>query len=184
MSLELPPLIADWLADDTYGVNAILATIPRDVGDALPPDVFVVDEVRTAWAARRLISAENVTAGHPAVIVGQSAELTYPTGRAQLTAQGARMLEGTATYLIMYAQHESDSAKAASNSRYTLRAILNSLILMHDPKSTATIERNGATLGLPRSFKMSTLLEERSDSLVTGGVLAEYNIRELVQSIT
>lgn len=184
MSLEMPPLLADWLRDTTYGVNAILAGVPRDVGDALPPSVTVCDEVRDAWCARKQIAEEKVLAGAPVVGVFQNGDSTYPFGRLQRGINGGGLLEGTAAFVILYMQRESDSAKAAGNTRYTLRAVLQSLLLMFDPKSPAVRERNGASLVLPQKFQMSTLLEERGDVLVTGGVLAEFQIRELVQFIT
>lgn len=184
MSLELPPLLADWLRDATYGVNAILATIPRDGGDALPPSVTICDEVRDAWCARKQIAEEKVLAGQPIVGVFQNGDSTYPFARMQRGINGAGLLEGDAAFVILYMQRESDSAKAAGYARYTLRAVLQSLLLMFDPKSPAVRERNGASLVTPLKFSMSTLLEERGDVLVTGGVLAEFKVRELVQFIT
>lgn len=183
MSLELPPLLADWLADATFGVNAILATVPRDGGDPLPPNVTVYDEVRDPRCARRIIPPEMVPPGHPAIAVYQSAEAVYPLARPQRGRLGGAFIEGTATYLVLYIQRESDSVAAASAARYTLRAVLHSLVLLHDAKSGAVLTRNGAQLVAPLQFKMSTLLEERGDVLVTGGVLADYKVRELVQFI-
>ncbi len=180
----MPPLLADWLRNSTYGVNAILAGIPRDGGDALPPSVTVCDEVRDAWCARKQIAEEKVLAGHPVVGVFQNGDATYPFARMQRGANGAGLLEGDASYVVLYMQRESDSAKAAGNARYTLRAVMQSLLLMFDPKSNATRVRNGASLVVPTKFAMSTLLEERGDVLVTGGVLADFKVRELVQFIT
>lgn len=46
---------ADWLGDATHGVNALLASVPGDVGDTAPPNVTIYDATRQDWVARGVI---------------------------------------------------------------------------------------------------------------------------------
>ncbi len=184
MSFEIPPLLADWLKDATYGINALLPTIPRDGGDTQPPNVTVCDEIRDAWLARKQITTEKLTSiGTPVVGVFQSGEATYPIGKPQRPRAGGLALDGEGSWMMLYIARQSDSAKAASWCRYTLRAVLNSLVLLSDPVNGAARVRNATQIIGPAKFQMSTLLEERGDALVTGGVLAVYTVRELAQII-
>jgi hypothetical protein len=43
--------VAAWLADGTTGVNALLASVPKDVGDPTPPSVTIYDETTAGWVA-------------------------------------------------------------------------------------------------------------------------------------
>jgi hypothetical protein len=180
VSFEVPVILAEWLKDATYGVNAVLASVPRDGGDPLPPTVTIRDTIRDGWIARAEITKEKL-AGGPVLGVFQSGEATYPFGQAQFQVNGGKSIQGTGSWLLLYMQRESDSALAASNARYTLRAAFNSLILLEDPKSAAARERNRAEIVSCTQFQMSVLKEERGEVLVTGGVLATYTTRELVQ---
>jgi hypothetical protein len=180
MSFEIPIIIAEWLKDPAYGANAILATVPLDAGDVTRPYASVRDVMRDGWIARQEITPEKLAAG-PVLGVFQSGELTYQYGQSQFQLAGGKSIEGSGSWLLLDMQRESDSALAASQARYRLRAAFNSLILLGDPKSAAARERNGVEIVCATQYQMSTLREERGDALVTGGVLVTYTTRELVQ---
>jgi hypothetical protein len=180
MSFEIPVILAEWLKDPTYGANAILATVPHDVGDVPKPYAAVRDTIRDGWIARAEITPEKLASG-PVLGVLQSGEAVYPFAQAQFQLEGGKSIQGSGSWLLLDMQRESDSAQAASQARYRLRAAFNSLILLEDPKSAAARERNGVEIVCATQFQMSTLKEERGEVLVTGGVLVTYTTRELVQ---
>jgi hypothetical protein len=73
--------VADWLADLTTGVNALLASVPKDVGDPAPPNVTIYDETRDAWVAVGVVNRAAGNAG-PLLLIrgGDGQELPlFPT---------------------------------------------------------------------------------------------------------
>lgn len=52
MILETVRIIADWLADGAFGVNAVRTSVPKDTGVADFPAVTVLDSTRDGRVAR------------------------------------------------------------------------------------------------------------------------------------
>ena len=60
MRLETLRALTAWLNDGTYGVNAQLASVPRDGSDALPADFALIAEATSnQYAARGQMPTED-----------------------------------------------------------------------------------------------------------------------------
>lgn len=118
MIVEGVRLIADWLADQTYGVAAQLAAMTFDGSDQAPEVPAITDETRNdAVAEGRTADAANGPALGVVALPLEDASNTV--------AQPARDL--TLRVAVMYASKEPNTADARRDSYYVLRAVLLSL---------------------------------------------------------
>lgn len=119
-------LVATWLddADETYGygVNALLAGVPRKTGDSVPPDVV---KVAHEYADDFVVNDEAPPAV-PALIVAVGEVEVDWTGWGLPTPQG-----GTTTgaaVIVAYAGRDKLGAKSRRECAYTLEAVKQSLL--------------------------------------------------------
>jgi len=112
-------MIADWLESPTTGVNAILDTLPRDGGDAVPADVFVYDETRDDRPARGRMPEDD--AGLPAVVVFWRSATHLP----RPVVQDDGYYEGEV--VVRYVAKGLDASAVKQAGGYVLRAVLWSL---------------------------------------------------------
>jgi hypothetical protein len=70
MQLNVTRIVADAADDPDYGVNAWLATVPKDVGDAIPANVTVRDQTRDATVARKFAQAAEPNDDGPWLDIG------------------------------------------------------------------------------------------------------------------
>ena len=130
MQLWLIRIITAALKDDVIGVNAMLATIPKDAPDDWKPDVaFIGDETSDEVVARDQDApnypALYVTENDPLAMEGEAQTNTH---RDSLTGQGP----GFAIELLLA---NADTIKAVQARGYILRAVVRTLKRLLDNSS-------------------------------------------------
>jgi hypothetical protein len=114
MILEVARSLTEWFNDPLHGIAACLAIVPREPGDALPVIGTIAEQTAdNAVAQLRFPSIPGI-----AVNVRQIA----PLDGANNTVTG----DGTADILVRIARSDQDTAVAAAETSYILRAVLMS----------------------------------------------------------
>ena len=172
MLLETVRIIADWLTDPTYGVNAVRLTVPKDAGVSDFPAVTVLDSTRNGAVAR---------GGVPNLAANQFPALLVTPADQPVEQNGSTIRpwppDARATVLIRYTAKEIDTAKAERDTSQTLRAVWWSLGALIT-RRTGTSRASGVHLISITNMQMATLYESTEDATVTGGVLVTCHVRD------
>lgn len=175
MILETVRIIADWLSDATYGVNAVRTSVPKDTDVADFPAVTVLDSTRSGAVARGGVPNLEPSV-FPVLLVSpadQPVEQASPAVRPFPT-------DATVTVLVRYATNKTDTALAERDTSQTLKAVwwqIPQLLLTTAGETARTRAR--VQLYSIRSMQMATLYESAEDTTVTGGVLVTCQMRYL-----
>lgn len=157
MIVDLIRQVADWLADPSTGVNAQLASLPDDVGDATPPAVTVVDSTRDAWVARGVVPREKVGAG-PVLMVMLDGSAPVP-----LSTQNGH---ATPTIAVRYVARKAATDELLTEALQTLRAA-GRVLALRFTSVMGSITRNRTDLEPPLEATLVPELEElEGDELV------------------
>jgi len=116
--LETVRIIADWLSDATYGINAVRTAVPKDTGVTDFPAVTILDSTRDGRVARGGVPNLNA-AEFPCLLVSpadQPVEQQAPSVRPFPP-------DATVTVLVRYATTQLDTAKAERDASQTIKAI-------------------------------------------------------------
>jgi hypothetical protein len=138
--LEGVRMAAEWLADATDGVNALLATVPRDGGDDVPPSVTIRDEYGYGACARREV---------PDPLLAGPELWVFTNNLAQLAGEPTTVFaEGRPELVVAYVTQDVDTSEALEDASYTLRAVLWSLRRFATQASSARLRNNVSWNGL------------------------------------
>jgi hypothetical protein len=152
--------VADWLGDETTGVNALLAAVPQDEGASAPPEVVIKDETRAAWVARRVIPREKVTAA-PLLLV-----LLGEEGVQVPLSSRAAFPPGTVPVEIWYVARKTATEELVADAFQTLRAAGRVLAGAFSAVSGA-LTRNDSEIEAPQTGRIGLVMEQLSgDELV------------------
>lgn len=171
-------LVADFLDDPTYGVNAILAAtggsaLPLYPGDAAPPPIAIYDETRAGWAARNQVprpQSVSPAIAFPALVVFASdGRLSGSITAAQDT--GMRSTDGTIRIGIQVLIRNSDTARGMTQAMYYFRAIRGALLWFVEPAQQAAREICGTRLSPPKDDVQYGQLDSPVADVVSAGVL-------------
>lgn len=172
MKLEACRLVANALDDVTLGVNARLASVPRDGSDAVPPDLALIDdETRNPFAARGQMPEDDDQ--YPCLLVG-----LMDQGNTLDPHQKTGVRDGSVQLLVRYGARQVDSARGAQDAYYTFRAVERCLTawINGDP---ATREMNDVAVWYAERCDIVPLWEPVGDKIVTGGMILSYRLRDL-----
>lgn len=139
---------ADWLAHVVTGVNALLATVPRDVGEAAPPNVTVYDETRDDWVARGTVPRKK-TGNGPLLLVRGPEEVQLPIFGTQ-EAGGYTPIDVLVLYIRRAAAAGASAVESDAAVRdvyQTSRAIARSIALQY---TTQQANPSRMSVGLDR----------------------------------
>lgn len=172
MELEVVRSVAAALADPDHGVSAMLAGVPRDAGDAVPPPVAIYDTTRHNWVTWDEIDLDALDVQLPAVAVG----LYKPApidGEIQTIYR-----DGTFDVLIQYLAARDQSAAATQDGLYSMRAALRTLAWFHHPDQAARRTRNGVVLRVCKQIGQAPMYAVRKHVVVTAALLVTYTVRD------
>lgn len=178
-------LLADWLASPDTGVDTIAAILPLDAGDAAPRSVHIYDDTRNNFAQRRTITQQDLKEGvivPPALIV-MLHDLSYNEGIPTPTAEGGEIVTGTLTALVFLVNQQKDTAIAATENTYLVRAFRNSLLLFNKAP-VASRSRLGVLLDPSTAANAADVGEIPEDLLVPDAQLITYPLVEAVAIAT
>jgi hypothetical protein len=171
MILEGVRMIADWLADGTQGVNALLPTTPRDAGDAQPANVTIIDQSRDDNVARNQAPAATAL---PAIAVEVDRVDELDGQVATITADGHLLVR------VRYLTSNTASAAAMRDAMYVLRTVLRSLRQFFAlSASDSRRVRNSVYLESCLDLATAPMWAPIEDAFVAGAVLATIQLRDL-----
>ena len=175
-------MVADWLAGTlldyqavSQGVNVQLAQVPRDAGDAQPPNITAVrDYTRDGELARGRVPTRDVV--FPILLV----TLPEPFRLEGEVTRASRQDTEALTLAIVYAAQDAASDEAAEDAAYTLRAIIWSLWQLHKNENADARQRNGIAILACQEIAPSPVAAETEDAIehLVAAVLVRYRVRE------
>ena len=168
MLLETVQTVAGWLDAPGTGVNALLPSVPRYAGDAVPPTVTVVQAFRNGDAAR----GQAPQTGLPVLEVGlfqDPSQETAPTVR-PFPADGEVQV-----HVRYIAAKSTDTALVLRQTALTLRAASKAIGAAAIGGTTVN-ELQIITVGAIRTLAMFVA---DGDTVVTGALVATVRVRDL-----
>jgi hypothetical protein len=126
---------AAFLADPVTGVNALRASVPREVAEAAPPAVTIVDEKIVAWAARELIPAEKLTTDCT-LILSHGVFGNGDDARSSLFIERSRPSPHV-PLLLRIARKGVDTKSVLHQSRQILRCVKRAIAVHYDRPATS-----------------------------------------------
>lgn len=182
MHLEAVRIVADALADATIGVSAIVASVPRDAGDAAPPAIAgIYDDSRTGWVARGELPPSTAL---PALVVTLASPQLQYAGAPLPTRDARHQRETEITVGVHLLLRDTDTQAATEAALYLLRAIRGVVDVLAQPAHAARRTRNGVRLEQLTDLTQVRLWEPVQDTVLAGVVLATWRARESVAALT
>lgn len=168
MITDVVRLVADWLADPVDGVAALLASVPRDVGDPLPASPEIQDETRDNRPGRgRMPERETalVVTSRDASILGQNVVTDDGFARAEL--------------MIHISTSNGLPREAKRDAGYYLRAAAWSLRKLHRaPVDDPRRARNQIVLLEIGPVTVLSWEESVQDTTITGALTCTVQARD------
>lgn len=149
--------VAAWLEDDTLGVNALLPTVPKDVGDEALPLVRIFAATEYDWVARSMIDRAKLEDG-PVLLVS-----AFPTAEATIYA-GGKPAPGQLAIAVRYAARKTASSVLQRQGWQTMRAAMRSLVKQATQQNI--IRENGVRIGPLDGLTHIAALEESGDDIL------------------
>lgn len=171
--VETLRIVTDYLNDPTNGVNAMLATLPHDVGDTLQTVQAIVDETRNGVAARERFP-QPTTPG-PVITVSIVKPATVHT-----SLDDAYRDCDDVPVAIRYADvNDVASETGTMQAMYAMRAVLKSMKrLMSGPPGPR--QRNSVELAnVHDDVTMVPTFQDIEDKVVTGGLVFHFYVRDM-----
>jgi hypothetical protein len=168
--LHVVERVATWLANGTYGVNALLPGVPRIGADAQPPNVAILDERQHGPAARGQFKRDQ---SFPVVMVRvpDDVELRPVLDFAVRDAPNLSVL-------IAYGTKNQDSAAAARDTYYTMTAIERSLQRLWTQGAQSDRTQGTISLVMPQAMRQIKIYAPLVDTVETTAILATYYVRD------
>lgn len=133
--LEAVRIVADWLADPTYGVSAKLAGVPRDGSDTVSATVGIEDETRNDEVARG-----RVPDGSTTVVIGVGVS-SHMEGVFDTSELRPIKRDHQIPLLLRMRYVGEDSSTAVRDLYYVWRAVSRSLEELRQGSATAITAR-------------------------------------------
>jgi len=174
MKSETLRIVADWLGDATYGVNARLADVPLDGTDTVPDDVVITTAADDQRAALQQTPTD--AADLPALQV-----MLYPSPVEQSVPSNRPFPpDAQVDVVIRYTASNSQTDKGVRDESITLRAVrwsLGKLFTTGDGNTARS--RNEVQVLQPESMRILTFDPALPDTIMTGAVLLTVRVRDL-----
>jgi hypothetical protein len=173
MILETLRAWTDWQQNATYGVNALLAAVPRDAGDPVPGNVATfVDETRNGPAARRRI---------PDVVPALVTRLHLTGALDPSVGPNVAHRDAEVAVATWYADRNVATENGNRSCLYVLRALQRSLAKFVDPSIAAANTartRNGITIYNVTALQHVTTFDTIEDTDILGALFVTFKVRD------
>lgn len=174
MIVDVLRQVTDWLNHPTLGVSAVVAGVPRDVGDTAPPAVTAYDETRQAWVATGMIPRDKVSAT-ALLLVRSEGEVSlpplYPDGPAglpEVTVAVTYVASVTATPDVLW-----------THAYQTLRAAHRVLCDRYNVAPGAAPTRNGVLLEAPSRVTLTPIgARQDAGDTVVAALLVTFPVHD------
>jgi len=172
MITEIIRIVSDWIADGTYGVNAMMAGLPVDTG-VTRPTVTIYDSTRNDEVARGDVPS--------ALGVG----MLVTSGGTPVTQKGNRNVprDYAVDVLIRMVTTKTATAAAINDASLMVRALQRSIERLQDtsiaPAQAARL-RGSLQLVALDPMESAALYEQMGGAFVTYAVRYGCSVRELL----
>lgn len=172
MLLEPVRIVADWLADASYGVNALRLTVEVDAGDAQPGAVVIGDETRDGNVARgRLPDATTSASNLIAVTSGSGVQFE---GGVLTTVR-----DGTLPLIVRIGTPNVATEDGTRDGLYLARVVFQSLKVLMQADHADDRTRNSVHIKDLSDLTMQGVFQEMQDQTVTCAVSMTCRVRDL-----
>lgn len=171
MLLEPVRIIADWLADATYGVDALATLVEVDAGDAQPGATVIGDETRSGRVARGELPKPTSSASN-LIAVTSGTGVRFDGG--VLTT----IRDGQVPITIKIGTPNAASDEGTRDGLYLARAVFQSLKILAQADHSDDRTRNNIHIKDAGDFSITGLFQAIEDSTVTCVVQVTYNVRD------
>lgn len=172
MLLEPVRIIADWLADATYGVDALATLVEVDAGDAQPGATVIGDETRSGRVARGELPKPTSSASN-LIAVTSGTGVRFDGG--VLTT----IRDGQVPITIKIGTPNAASDEGTRDGLYLARAVFQSLKILAQADHSDDRTRNNIHIKDASDFSITGVFQAIEDSTVTCVVQVTYNVRDL-----
>lgn len=176
MQQEAIRMVADWLADATNGVNALLLVVPVESGD-VPDPVTINDSTRHPWVSRDEVPHEKMVENAPILAVSLFDQLACKNNPQLLVQAWA---DADLAVAVRYISSHTDSAEAERFASYTLRAARSSLSLFGRHENLASRERNKVRIKQVQDVSVVPLNAVLQDKAVLGGLSVSLSMQDVI----
>lgn len=161
-------MLADFLNDPTFGVNATIPTVTRDGTDSIPPNVVgIYDATRDARVA-----VGQLPTTFPAIVVApyqvQTLESMVPT----------IIRYGTVHVMVTYYINKSDAVSGLTWGLYTIQAIERCIKAFMDNAQANYRVRNGIGIAGCSSMQLEPNYTPVGDTAIACGILVGFQVRD------
>jgi hypothetical protein len=176
MILNVPRMLASWCGGATHGVNALLASVSRDAGDPLPPNLATI----VAEADSGRVARSQLPTARPCLAISCDHVLDLD-GQVQVNTA-----DGKVKVRFRLAVEEADTDTAIAQLGIYLRALTWSIRRFVDerfnPANDPSRTRNGIymeTLEPQMASQIQWAPDQQDSSTVTAYLIATFQARDL-----
>jgi len=162
--------IATWLGNGSYGVNALLPSVPRISPDTQPANVAILDERQHGSATRGQFKRDQT---FPVLVVQLAQDIEFDT-RLEQAVRDAPSLP----IMISYAVKNADSAAAGRSTYYTLVAVEQSLRRLFTNGTQSDRTQGSVSLVKVVGIRQVKLFTPLGDAMETAAIIASYYVRD------
>lgn len=170
MIQEVTELVATWLADATWGVNALLPNVPRLVGDVAPDAIGAIYQEY----AHDFLAQDKDPPIVPSLIVAveNDVQASLATGMPTSVITAA-----DSVYIgVFYAVRQTLGAQAKRDGSYTLRAVRQSLHALGSQAGSSSRTLRETTLADIVRVSESRLTRTLGDGALAGMCVARCTV--------
>lgn len=173
MLLEPVRIVADWLVDASYGVDALATVMEVDAGDSQPGAVVVGDETRSGRVARGELPKPTSSASNLIAVTSGGSGVRFDGG--VLTT----IRDGQMPILIKIGTPNVASDEGTRDGLYLARAVFQSLKILAQSDHSDDRTRNNIHIKDASDLSITGVFQAIEDSTVTCVVQVTYNVRDL-----
>lgn len=170
MRAEAILLVRDRLTHPTEGVNAQLASVPRDAGWTVPPAITVADALTYPWVARGVLDRAQLGDG-PWLLVGATGDV-FADGTADANGRA------TVDVVIRYGAAGTDTATLADLTRassLTLRAAMRAVLQPWNDNANHFVTINEVEFEAP-SVRWLDPIESVGDDVLSSALVVSFPV--------
>lgn len=172
MLLEPVRIVADWLADASYGVNALATVVEVDAGDPQPGSVVIGDETRDGRVARGEMPAPTSSATN--LIAVTSGSGTRYDGGVLTTIRDGQM-----PMVIRIGSSNVDTEDGTRDGLYLARCVFQSLKILCQSDHADDRTRNNIHIKDAADLSIQGVFQTIEDATVTAAIQVTWNVRDL-----
>ena len=175
MELETTEMLTSWTngtAVPAYGVNALLAGIPRSAGHPLPADLRIVSELTDGWVARDQAPQGELDRG-PILALS----IWSPTTLEPMVHTDTH-LDSEVELMMRFLLKDAESHEGTRDIRYYQRALRRSLVgLMLNEHAEHRLKNAILIYELVR-LRQAEIFADKRDTPVAIGTIATFKVRD------